>query len=68
MDHTPSMARRGLRSIIMLVCWEIWKERNARIFEHKESAIAQLLPKIKDEARVWAMAGAKHVSNLFLRF
>lgn len=67
MDHTPSMARRGLRSIIMLVCWEIWKERNARIFEHKESATAQLLQKIKDEARVWVMAGAKHVSNLFLR-
>ena len=35
LDRTPSMARRGLRSIIILVCWEVRNERNARIFERK---------------------------------
>ena len=43
MDRTPSTPRRGLHSIIILVCWEVRKERNARIFEHKESAPMQLL-------------------------
>jgi len=32
LDCTPSVARGGLRSIIILVCWEVWKERNTRIF------------------------------------
>ena len=33
MDHTTSTARRGLRSIIILVCWEVWKKRNATMQE-----------------------------------
>jgi hypothetical protein len=44
----------------------VWNKRNARIFEHKESALTQLLQKIKDEAGLWTMEGAKHVSNLLL--
>jgi hypothetical protein len=67
LDRTPLMARRELRCIIILVCWEVWNERNARIFERKESTPMQLLWKIKDEAALWAMARAKHVSNLLLR-
>ena len=27
LDRTPSTARRGLRSIIILVCWEVWTEK-----------------------------------------
>jgi hypothetical protein len=45
LDRTPSTARRGLRSIIILVCWEVWNEKNARIFERKESAPMHLLQK-----------------------
>jgi hypothetical protein len=41
----------------------LWKERNARIFEDKESTPMQLLQKIKEEASLWTMAGAKHISN-----
>jgi len=41
--------------------------KNARIFEHKEAAPMQLLQKIKEEASLWAMTGAKHVSTLLLR-
>jgi hypothetical protein len=37
----------------------MWNEKNARIFEHKKSASLQLHQKIKDEASLWAMAGAK---------
>jgi len=47
LDRTPSTARRGLRSIIILVCWEVWTERNTRIFERKESAPMHLLQKIR---------------------
>ena len=59
LDRTPSTARRGLRSIIILVCWEVWTKRNARIFERKESAPMHLLQKIKEEAGLWGNGGSK---------
>jgi hypothetical protein len=41
-----------------LICWEIWKERNRRIFEKKELPFTGLLVRIKDEVGVWRLAGA----------
>jgi hypothetical protein len=40
------------------VCWEIWKERNVRIFERKESPKFKVQSKIKEEAKLWAAVGA----------
>jgi hypothetical protein len=37
-------------SIAHPVSWEIWKERNMLIFDHKEMATCFLLTKIKEEA------------------
>jgi hypothetical protein len=37
-----------------------WKERNER-------AVNILIAKIKEEARLWSIVGAKHVSNVMLR-
>ena len=28
---------KGLKSLVILVCWEIWNERNARIFNSTEA-------------------------------
>jgi len=56
--------RKGLRSLIILVCWEVWKERNARIFDHNGATNQQVLNKIRDEARLWKAAGAKHLATL----
>ncbi len=53
--------KKGLRSLILLVVWEIWKERNRRIFDHKEMAVGLLLAKIKEEASLWALAEAKRL-------
>jgi len=55
--------RSGLRSLILLVVWEIWKERNARTFHRKEQSATNLLLKIKEEARAWGMAGAKRLAS-----
>jgi hypothetical protein len=52
----------------MLVVWEIWKERNRRIFDHKEMATGFLLSRIKDEASLWALAGAKRLRDLVPHF
>ena len=56
--------RSGLRSLILLVVWEIWKERNARTFHRKEQSATNLLLKIKEEARAWGLAGAKRLASL----
>ncbi|BAH94054.1 Os07g0663200 [Oryza sativa Japonica Group] len=52
--------RTGYREIfdavLMLVCWLIWKERNARIFEQRLRSPEQLVEDIKEEINVWRSA------------
>lgn len=35
------------------------KEKNQLVFQHKEIAVLRLLAKIKEEAQIWVLAGAK---------
>jgi hypothetical protein len=51
----------------MLVSWEIWKERNARVFSNNAPTMAMVVNKIKDEAALWSLAGAKALSNVMPR-
>jgi hypothetical protein len=41
------------------VLWQIWLERNARIFRQASSSVATTVANISDEAAVWDLAGAK---------
>jgi hypothetical protein len=68
MDYTICVPKQGLRSLTILVCWEVWKERNVRIFGHIGMPNHLLLQKIKDEAQLWISAGAKHLARLVQRF
>jgi hypothetical protein len=45
-----------MKSLMLLAAWEIWKERNRRIFQHEELSVAA---RIRDEAILWIMAGVK---------
>uniref|UniRef100_A0A0E0NA16 Uncharacterized protein n=2 Tax=Oryza TaxID=4527 RepID=A0A0E0NA16_ORYRU len=53
--------RTGYRDIfdivVALVCWSIWKERNARIFEHRMRTPEHLVDDVKEETLVWKTAG-----------
>jgi hypothetical protein len=55
---------KGARSLAILVCWTIWHERNARVFDDKEKAVSRLVSEIKDEAALWTQAGEKHLATL----
>jgi hypothetical protein len=56
--------RKGLASLLLLTVWEIWKERNARVFRHKSSPSFVIFDSIKCEARLWVLAGAKRLGEL----
>jgi hypothetical protein len=62
--HTILGVPKGLHSAIILITWEIWKERNGRILINKSSMPSALLQRIKDESKNWIMAGAKQLAEI----
>ena len=65
--HGVSQHGKALASLAMLVSWELWKERNARVFRNQSSTMEMVANKIKDETRLWSLAGAKALSVLMPR-
>jgi hypothetical protein len=64
---TPSrhnISQKAFRSLALLISWELWKERNSRIFNRSESPITTLVSKIKEEFSLWLSAGAKCLATL----
>jgi hypothetical protein len=49
--------RKGLSSLLLLVAWKIWNERNARIFKNFASMTIIVLATIKRDASLWAPGG-----------
>jgi hypothetical protein len=58
--------KKSIASLLMLVSWEIWKERNARTFNNMSTMPTIIYDKIKLEARTWVLAGAKQLGILML--
>ena len=44
--------RKAMASLTLLVTWEIWNERNARVFNKKFATPCVILERIKREARL----------------
>lgn len=59
------LANMGQNTLFALVTWQVWKERNARLFRRDSQGQHQLLLKIKDEADLWIAVGAKNLGCLF---
>ena len=59
--------KKAIVSVMMLVSWKIWKERNAKVFRNTATPTSVVVAKIKEEAHLWALAGARHLSTLMLR-
>jgi hypothetical protein len=62
--HAHPGRRKAVATLVMLVSWELWNERNARVFKHKSSMATATLDRIKFEARSWSFAGAKFLGHL----
>jgi hypothetical protein len=61
------MPGKAMASIVMLITWEVWKERNRRLFQCQEMSTMAIMSVIKQEARAWVAAGAKDLAYLILR-
>lgn len=46
---TPKIPRKATRSLALLILWEIWLERNNRVFNRRESLFLTVMAKIKSE-------------------
>jgi len=64
---TARTPRKALRSLALLIMWVLWNERNARIFNRKESSFISVIGKIKEEVSAWIVAGARPLGALLLR-
>ena len=53
----PSNSRKGLKTMMMLIAWEIWKERNACVFNSKLPHADDVLHAIRNTIELWRMAG-----------
>jgi hypothetical protein len=57
-QHVPKPMRKGLSSMALLIPWMVWKQRNDCVFEGAQPSVTARICLIKDEARLWARAGA----------
>ncbi|WVZ63192.1 hypothetical protein U9M48_012845 [Paspalum notatum var. saurae] len=58
--------RKGLNSLVILVAWEIWKHRNACVFEGVVPCVQQVRQAMVEEGTVWCLAGALALHDLLL--
>ena len=61
----PETFRRGFDSLVLLVSWVIWKERNNRTFNNAAKTTTQVLALVSDEIDSYINAGYKCLASLF---
>lgn len=65
--RVPCASRKGFDSLVMLICWTHWKERNARTFRNEASSARELSLQIIQEAALWVWAGFASLLSLSSR-
>lgn len=64
-SKTPPAQRKGANTIMLLTCWEIWKERNSCTFRGKQPAARDIAKAIENSVELWRQAGATCLERPF---
>lgn len=56
--------RRGLTLLMVLLAWEIWKHRNACVFQGIRPAVQSIVLSILAEGQLWCLARASILQDL----
>jgi hypothetical protein len=56
--------RKAMASITLLVSWEVWNERIDRVFRNKNAPLNVVIDRVKREARLLVIAGAKMLGGM----
>jgi hypothetical protein len=62
--RVPPHKQKGFNSIVILVAWWIWKHRKACFFNGASHNKSKILQDIKDDARLWCLAGASGLRRI----
>ena len=57
----PKDAGRCFDTLVVLVCWLLWKERNNRTFDRRLQTIQDVLARIANEIVVWYQASFRRL-------
>ena len=61
----PKSGRRGFDSLVVLISWLLWKERNDRTFDRQVRTLQEVVARVYDEITVWSQAGYRQLESLF---
>lgn len=61
--------RKDLHTVMLLVHWEVWKHRNAIVFDNATPAMNVVMNRIYEEGKAWLKAGKfrGNTDSFFLR-
>jgi hypothetical protein len=62
----PKPFKRSFDSLVLLVSWKVWKERNRRTFENNTRTPPQLYVLILEEADAWIDTGFRCLASLIV--
>jgi hypothetical protein len=54
----PKLVRKGFNSLVILVDWELWKHRNAIVFQSVRPDVQSVVSAVVTEGHMWCLAGA----------
>ena len=59
----PKVWRRGFDSLVVVICWLLWKERNDRTFDRRSRTVQDIVGRVFDEIMAWSQAGFRHLES-----
>ena len=62
--RVADQAKKGLKSVVILVAWSLWNHRNRCVFYGLQPSLNGLLSIIRDELHLWELTGARGITHL----